>query len=67
VNYFLMGRYNPLYSWWLGKIVANYANRGSYYLQLYGLTTMGATFVLDIVLGLFLWWRARRNVREYVF
>jgi ABC-type transport system involved in multi-copper enzyme maturation permease subunit len=67
VNYFLMGRYNPLYSWWLGKIVANYANRGSYYLQLYGLATMGATFVLDIVLGLFLWWRARRNVREYIF
>jgi hypothetical protein len=67
VNYFLLGGYNPLFSWWFAKILANHANRGDYYLQLYGLAMMGATFVLDLVLGLFLWWRARRNVRAYVF
>ncbi len=67
VNYFLVGRYNPLSSWWFAKILANYANRGNYYLQLYGVATMGATFVLDIALGLFFWWCARRNVRECIF
>jgi ABC-type transport system involved in multi-copper enzyme maturation permease subunit len=67
MNYFVVGQYNPLSAWWLGKILANLANWGNNYLQLYGLATMGSAIVLDIALGLFLWWRARWNVRKYVF
>ena len=75
VNYFIVGQYSPLSAWWLAKILASYVNRpnsgttsvSSNYLQLYGLATMGSAFVLDVALGLFLWRRARRNVRAYVF
>jgi hypothetical protein len=71
-HYFLIGHYNPLWAWWWSRLIASYVNgvnsgaRSNYFL-LYNLAGVGAGFVLDVVLGLLLWRRARRNVREYVF
>lgn len=67
LHYFVVGSYNPLWAWWFGKLVANLANRSSNYLQFFGAATLTVTSVFDIGLSLFLWRRAGRNVRAYVF
>ncbi len=67
VNYLLAGSYNPLFALLWTRVIPNVGPWGNYLMVFYYLATMGAALVLDIALGLFLWRRARQNVRLYVF
>jgi ABC-type transport system involved in multi-copper enzyme maturation permease subunit len=67
VNYFIAGQYSPLSAWWLTRIIHSSAGVRSSTLLLYSLVMAGAKLALDVGLGLFLWHRACRNVRQYVF
>jgi hypothetical protein len=67
VNYLLAGSYNPLLVMLRTRLIRSAAGWNNYGIVIYYLSTMGTAFVLDVALGLFLWRRARRNVRRYVF
>lgn len=67
VNYLIVGQYSPIGAWWLTRILAGTGGVRNSTLQLYSLVMAGTTLVLDVGLGLFLWRRAQRNVRVYVF
>lgn len=67
VNYLIVGQYSPIGAWWLTRILAGTGGVRSSTLQLYSLVMAGTTLVLDVGLGLFLWRRAQRDVRTYVF
>ena len=67
VNYLIAGQYSPLSAWWLTRIIASSAGVRYSTVQLYSLVMAGVRLALDVGLGLFLWHRACRNVRQYIF
>jgi ABC-type transport system involved in multi-copper enzyme maturation permease subunit len=68
VNYLLGGTYNPLVGWLWRTIASNTGRWGNNNVMLlHTVATMGAAFLLDVGLGVYLLGRARRNVRANVF
>ncbi len=66
-NYVIVGQYSPLSAWCLARILRASGGVPGSTLLVYSLVTAGTMLALDVGLGLFLWHRAGRNIRRYVF